>query len=139
MALKDYLTIIRKPKKVGRPPKEASRETINWPNLSLLGQNPSTQAQRVVYKATPRNLRYFSNMPIPRRAINSIRNPLTQLDWEIVPNVGVSKNSEIQRQIEAVTTCLSLPNDDDSFDSLLTQLVDDICCGAGVLEIGLTG
>lgn len=139
MALKDYLNIIRKPKKVGRPPKEATRETIGWPNLSLLGQNPSTQAQRVVYKATPRNLRYFSNMPIPRRAINAIRNPLTQLDWEIVPNTGVTMNSEIKRQIEAVTTCLSLPNDDDSFDSMLTQLIDDICCGAGVMEIGLTG
>lgn len=139
MALKDYLNIIRKPKRVGRPPKEATRETLPWPNLSLLGQNPSTQAQRVVYKATPRNLRYFSNMPIPRRAINAIRNPLTQLDWEVVPNTGVTMNSEIERQIEAVTTCLRLPNDDDSFDSLLTQLVDDICCGAGVMEIGLTG
>lgn len=139
MALKDFLNIVRKPKKVGRPTKEPTRETIGWPNLSLLGQNPSTQAQRVVYKATPRNLRYFSNMPIPRRAINAIRNPLTQLEWEVVPNLGVTRNSEIDRQIEAVTTCLSLPNDDDSFDSLLTQLIDDICCGAGVLEIGLTG
>lgn len=140
MALKDYLpAIMRKPRKVGRPTKEATRETIAWPNLSLLGQNPSTQAQRVVYKATPRNLRYFSNTPIPRRAINAIRNPLAQLEWEVVPNVGVAMNSEIKRQIEVVTTCLSLPNDDDSFDSLLTQLVDDICCGAGVLEIGLTG
>jgi hypothetical protein len=137
MALKDFLTIL-KPKKVGRPPKEATRETIAWPNLSMLGQNPSTQAQRVVYKATPRNLRYFSNTPIARRAINAIRNPLTQLDWEIVPNAGVELNSELKRQIEVATTCLSLPNDDDSFDTLLMQLIDDICCGAGVLEIGVS-
>lgn len=137
MAVRDFFRL--KPRKVGRPPKEADRETIAWPNLSLLGQNPSTQAQRVVYKATPRNLRYFSNMPIARRAINAIRNPLAQLEWEIVPNTGVSPNSEIRRQIEVVTLCLSLPNDDDSFNTLLMQLVNDICCGAGVLEIGQTG
>jgi len=137
MALKDFLAIL-KPKKVGRPTKEATRESIPWPNLSLLGQNPSTQAQRVVYKATPRNLRYFSNMPIARRAINAIRNPLTQIDWEIAPNKGISLNSELERQIDVATTCLSLPNDDDSFDVLLMQLIDDICCGAGVLEIGIS-
>ena len=123
----------------GDPTKDASRDTIQWPNLSLLGQNPSTIANRVVYKATPRNLRYFSNMPIARRAINAIRNPLCQLEWEIVPNVGTTTSSEIDRQIEVATFCLSLPNDDDSFNTLLMQLIDDICCGAGVLEIGKTG
>lgn len=138
MALRDYLPTILKPRKVGRPVKEAARETIQWPNLSLLGQNPATQSQRVAYKATPKNLRYFSNMPIARRAINAIRNPLCQLEWEIVVNPGVSINSELQRQIEVATLCLSQPNDDDSFNTLLMQLIDDICCGAGVLEIGVS-
>ena len=99
MALKDYLPSFLKPRKVGRPTKDASRDTIQYPNLSLLGQNPSTVANRVVYKATPRNLRYFSNMPVARRAINAIRNPLCQLEWEIVPNVGASESSELKRQI----------------------------------------
>lgn len=138
MALRDFLTF--KPKKVGRPPKEPSRDSIAWPNLSLLGQNPSQQvSQRVVYKPTPRNLRYFSNTPVARRAINAIRNPMSQLEWEIAPNRGTTMNSELKRQIETATTCLSLPNDDDSFNTLLLQVVNDICCGAGVMEIGLTG
>jgi Phage portal protein len=137
MAFKDLFTL--KPKKPGRPTKDPQRETFNWPNLSLLGQNPSTVAQRVVYKATPRNLRYFSNMPIARRAINAIRNPLCQLEWEIVPNTGVAVSSEIKRQIETATLCFSVPNDDDSFNTLLMQLIDDICCGAGVMEIGRSG
>ncbi len=139
MAVKDWLPNILKPRKVGRPTKDASRDTIQWPNLSLLGQNPSTVANRVVYKATPRNLRYFSNMPIARRAINAIRNPLCQLEWEVVPNIGTNVSGELKRQIDIATFCLSLPNDDDSFNTLLMQLIDDICCGAGVLEIGKTG
>lgn len=137
MALKDFLNIL-KPKPVGRPTNQPSRDTIPWPNLSLLGQNPTTQAQRVVYKATPRNIRYFSHTPMARRAINAIKNPLSQLEWEIAPNNGVAMNSEVARQIEIATACMSLPNDDDSFDTMLMQLVDDICCGAGVLEIGIS-
>lgn len=137
MALKDILTIL-KPRKVGRPSNEPSRDTVPWPNLSLLGQNPTTQAQRVVFKATPRNIRYFSHTPMARRAINAIKNPLSQLEWEVAPNAGVTKNSEVQRQIEIATGCLSLPNDDDSFDTMLMQLIDDICCGAGVIEIGVS-
>ena len=137
MGFKDFFSW--RPRKVGRPTKEPSRESIAWPNLTLLGQNQSTQAQRVVYKPSPKNLRYFSNTPMARRAINAIRNPLTQLDWEIAPNKGINLNSELERQIKVATTCLSLPNHDDSFNTLLMMLIDDICCGAGVLEIGTTG
>lgn len=127
-----------RPRKLGRPTKEPTRESIAWPNLSLLGQQPSTTANRVVYKPTPRNLRYFSNTPMARRAINALRNPISQLEWEIAPNKGVTMNSELARQIEIATYCFSLPNDDDNFNTLMTVLVNDICCGAGVLEIGIS-
>lgn len=127
-----------RPRKLGRPTKEPTRESIAWPNLSFLGQQPSSIASRVVYKPTPRNLRYFSNTPIARRAINAIRNPLAQLEWEIAPINGSTRNAEIDRQIEIATRCFALPNDDDNFHSLLVQLVNDICCGAGVLEIGVS-
>lgn len=136
MALLDVLKW--RPRRLGRPAHEPKRESLAWPNLSLLGQQPTTLANRVVYKPTPRNLRYFSNTPIARRAINAIRNPLAQLDWEIAPTDGVDTNSEIKRQIEIATNCLSLPNDDDNFHTLLVQVVNDICCGAGVIEIGLS-
>lgn len=127
-----------RPRRLGRPTKEPTRESIGWPNLSLLGQQPTTLANRVVYKPTPRNLRYFSNTPMARRAINAIRNPLSQLKWEIVPVKGAKHSNELARQIETATFCFSLPNDDDNFNGLLIQVVNDICCGAGVIEIGLS-
>ena len=55
----------------GRPPHEPKRDTLAWPNLSTLGQ-ASPQAQRVVYKPVPKNLRFFSRTPIARRAINEV-------------------------------------------------------------------
>src|SRR4051812_9232986 len=99
-----------RPRKLGRPTKEPSRESIAWPNLSFLGQQPSSIANRVVYKPTQRNLRYFSNTPMARRAINAIRNPLAQLEWEIAPAKGIKRNAELDRQIEIATCCFALPN-----------------------------
>ena len=122
----------------GRPPHEPKRDTLAWPNLSTLGQ-ASPQAQRVVYKPVPKNLRYFSRTPIARRAINSIRNPISQLEWEIAPIDGVTLNSELERQIEIATRCFQLPNNDDNFTSLTQQVVEDICIGAGAIEMGRSG
>lgn len=130
MALRDVFRRRRR----GRPPVEPARESLSWPNLSTLGQ-ATPQASRVIYKPVPRNLRYFSRTPLARRAINAIRNPLSQIEWEIAPNKGIKANSEINRQIEIATSCLSLPNRDDSFNTLMMTLIEDICCGAGVLEI----
>lgn len=116
------------------PPDEPKRHSFSFPNLFTLGQGSPQQSQ-IVYRPSPRNLRYFSHTPMARRAINAIRNPLSQIEWEIAPNKGVKKNSEIERQIEIATRCLSLPNDDDSFNTMMMVLVEDICCGAGALEI----
>ena len=126
--------LFRRVRRRGKIPEEPKRASLAWPNLSTLGQ-ATPQANRVVYKPVPRNLRYFSRTPMARRAINAIRNPLMQIKWEIVPIKGVKLNSELKRQIDIATTCLSLPNDDDDFTTLMMQLVEDICCGAGCLEI----
>src|SRR5580704_17355657 len=122
----------------GRPPREPKRDTLAWPHLSTLGQ-ASPQAQRVVYKPVPKNLRYFSRTPIARRAINAIRNPISQLEWEIAPIDGVTLNSELERQIEIATRCFQLPSNDDNFTSLTQQVVEDICIGAGAIEMGRSG
>lgn len=122
----------------GRPRNEPKRDTLAWPNLSTLGQaSPSTR--RVVYKPVPKNLRYFSRTPIARRAINAIKNPIAQLQWEIVPKDGVDTNSEIDRQIDIATRCFALPNDDDNFATMLQQVVEDVLVGAGAIEIGRGG
>lgn len=134
MALAPWGEFFRRTRRRGRPPVEPKRESLAWPNLSTLGQ-ATPQANRVIYKPVPRNLRYFSRTPLARRAINAIRNPLSQIEWEVVPNKGIKTNSEINRQIEVATRCLSLPNDDDGFNTLMMMLIEDICCGAGCLEI----
>ncbi|MDR3473353.1 MAG: phage portal protein [Devosia sp.] len=121
----------------GRPPNAPGRDTKSYPNLAQLGQVSS--AVRVVYKPTPRNLRYFSHTPYARRAVNAIKNPIAMLDWEIVPVPGVDLNPELKRQAEIVKTCFTAPNEDDSFRTLLEQVIEDFLCGAGAIEAQLGG
>ena len=108
------------------------RDTIQFPNLIQIGR--VNQTNGLVYKATPRNLRYFSRTPYPRRAINTIKNPIKMLSWEVCPLVGVEWNSELERQAEIATFCFSHPNEADDFQSMLEQLLEDYLIGASALE-----
>lgn len=94
---------------------------------------------RSIPKPSPRNLRYFSHTPIARRAINAIKNPIAMLEWEIAPRAAISRNAEIDRQIEIVRDCLAAPNNDDSFRTLVEQVLEDVMCGAGAIEKQLSG
>ena len=86
------------------------------------------------------NLRYFSRTPYARKAINTIKNPIAMLDWEVAPKDGAAESSELARQIEIVTNCLENPNQDDSFRTLLEQVIEDLMvCGAGTLEQQIGG
>jgi hypothetical protein len=131
MAFWDFL----RPSRRGRPPTVPKRDTLAWPNLTGFGQ-PGTQIRRVAYKPTPKNLRYFSRTPMARRAINTIKNPISQMAWKIVPKDDVTENSEIKRQCQLVTDCLNAPNNDDNFHTFVEQIIEDIMCGAGAAEIG---
>lgn len=122
----------------GRPRHEPSRHTIVFPNLMQQQMGMQTK-KRVAYKPTPRNLRWFSLNPYARRAINSIKNPIAMLDWEVIPKHGVEMNKELERQIEVATFCLNNPNHDDSMRTMLEQVVEDILCGAGAVEMQLGG
>jgi hypothetical protein len=132
MAIRDYFKGFRR----GRPPHEPTRETVVYPNLV---QPNGNRGKKIVYKPTPRNLRYFSLNPYARRAINAIKNPIAMLEWEIAPKKGVEMNSELQRQIDVATFCFQNPNHDDSDRTLMEQLVEDLLLGAGALEIQLSG
>lgn len=120
-------------RRLGRPPKAPTRDSVNYPNLMTLGQVNSLH--RIVYKPTPRNLRYFSRTPYARRAINAIKNPVSMLEWEIAPRPGIKLNPELQRQIEIATACFHSPNEDDSFRTLMEQVIEDVLLGAGAIEI----
>lgn len=118
----------------GRKVAQPHRDTIPFPNIIQIGQqNPQA---RVLYKPTPRNIRYFSRTPYARRAINAIKNPISMLDWEIVPIKGVKWNSELRRQAEVTAHVLNNPNHDDDFRTFWEQIVEDIMAGAGAIEIG---
>jgi phage portal protein BeeE len=118
----------------GRKPQQPARETEAYPHLAQLG-SPRESKKRASFKPVARNLRYFSRTPYARRAINAIKGPISQLEWEILPVKGVKSNAELERQIETVTYCLEHPNADDSFRSLVEQVVEDTLCGAGAIEI----
>lgn len=124
-------------RRMGRPPNEPPRDTTPWPNLFQVGRTNNMTG--LVFKSTPRNLRYFSRTPYARRAINTIKNPIKMLDWEICPLDGIEMNSELERQIAVATNCFSRPNSNDDFQSLLEQLLEDYLIGAGAIETQLGG
>ena len=122
----------------GRKSREPQRESESYPRLIQLGQ-PRDMEHRPSFKPVARNLRYFSKTPFARRAMNTIKNPISQLDWEICPIDGVKTNKELDRQIEVATYCFDHPNHDDSFRTLIEQATEDLLHGAGAIEIQVGG
>lgn len=113
------------------------RDTIKYPNLIQIGR--VNQTEGLVYKPSPRNLRYFSRTPWARRAINAIKNPLKMLDWEVVPIDDVEWNSELERQAEIATNCLMHPNESDDWGSMMERFIEDYLCGCGAIETQIGG
>lgn len=132
MALLSNLWGAAKKLRSGRRSNAPARDTLSFPLLQLLGQTQNSRRQ--LYKPTPRNLRYFGKTPYARRAMNAIKNPVAHLKWEVVPAAGVEVNGEIRRQIAAVTRSLERPNGDDSFRTLVEQVLEDVMHGAGAIE-----
>jgi hypothetical protein len=122
----------------GRKRIEPVRETENYPRLVQLG-SPRESRKKAAFKPVARNLRYFSRTPYARRAINAIRNPICQLEWEISPLPGVKMTSELKRQIELASYCFDHPNYSDSFATMTAELIEDVCCGAGAIETQIGG
>jgi len=120
--------------RVGRRRKEPTRETEIYPRLIQILAGQRVDKKVPAFKPTPWNLRSFSVTPYCRRAINAIKNPIAQLEWEVVPKKGITENSELRRQCEIVTNCLQNPNKEDSWRSLIERVVTDIMLGAGAIE-----
>jgi hypothetical protein len=89
-------------------------------------------------KATPYNLRRFSETPIARRAINCIKDRIAGMRWRIQPRQGYSLDT-IPRgaeRIRILTSNFESPNPDDSFRSLAEQVLEDIIVGGyGAIEV----
>jgi len=109
---------------------QPNRSSALYPRLMQLG-GAGVRNKNTVIKPTPNNLRYFARTPIARRAINTIKNPVKNLKWEIRPKKGLAINSELQRQINIVTNCFKIPNNDDSFQTFCEKLIEDFLTVSG--------
>ena len=126
---------------------EPERQTLAYPVLSQLGFGGRQALNAALPKATPFNLRRFSEIPPSRRALNAIANPILDMPWQIAPCDETLAAAEpdtwpadLRRRAAAFTRCLRLPNATDSWRVLLESILEDICVGGyGALELGPTG
>ncbi len=91
-----------------------------------------------VPKPTPVNLRRFAETPVARRAINVIKDRISGMRWRIQVRSGRSLEQipDGAARIRILTQNFEAPNPDDSFRSLLEQVLEDVIVGGfGAIEI----
>jgi hypothetical protein len=94
----------------------------------------------LILKPTPSNLRRFSEMPVARRAINVIKDRIAGMRWRIQARRGRTLDSlpDGASRAQILTENFETPNPDDSFRSLLEQVLEDVIVGGfGAIELQL--
>src|SRR6266436_6991242 len=95
-----------------------------------------------VLKNTPYNLRRFSETPIPRRAMNLVKNAVLSFRWQIKPTKEFQDDVDPEREqrIRILTETLKRPNNTgESFRDLLEQMLEDFLLnGAACAEHRMT-
>jgi len=89
-------------------------------------------------KATPYNLRRFSETPIARRAINCIKDRIAGMRWRVQPRQGYSLEAipDGAERVRLLTDNFDAPNPDDSFRTFAEQVLEDIIVGGyGAIEV----
>lgn len=91
-------------------------------------------------KNVPYNLRRFAETPIPRRAINLIKNAVLSLAWKVMPmDDSEDTDPEVELRIKTAMECLKHPSNDESWRTLIEAVLEDlITIGCGVMEPGMT-
>lgn len=98
-----------------------------------------TRAQTMP-RPTPMNLRRFSETPVARRAINTIKDHIAGMRWRVQPKPGAPEAADAQARVQLLTGNLQSPNPDDSFRSLCEQVLEDVIVGGfGAIEVEATG
>lgn len=114
----------------------AKRKTTPLP--AVLG--PYRTPAQAMPKPTPANLRKFAETPVPRRAINTIKDRVAGLDWQIRVKRGVVATEETAAQTLVLRRALESPNPADSFRTLIEQTLEDLLVGGfGAIEMEATG
>jgi HK97 family phage portal protein len=115
----------------------ASRKTVPLP--SILG--PVRPPNALLPKGSPANLRRFAESPVPRRAINVIKDRIACMDWQIRLRRGYTPANvpDAQARMEILRRTLEEPNDSDSFRSVVEQALEDALVGGfGAIEMERT-
>jgi phage portal protein BeeE len=112
------------------------RRTLPLPSiLNTYG----TRAQTIP-RPTPMNLRRFSETPVARRAINTIKDHIAGMRWRVQTKPGAEESADSQGRMQILTCNLQSPNPDDSFRSLCEQVLEDVIVGGfGAIEVEATG
>lgn len=117
----------------GRTKKEPDRQTESYP--FPFGMMMSKGNNQPVPKRTPTNLRLLSESPIPRRAINVIKNGITKLNWSVAA-IDENDSDKYMEICKIIERSLLKPNPSDSFRSWIEQIIEDmLVCSAGSTEI----
>ena len=98
----------------------------------------ASAAHGVILKPTAVNLRRFSETPVARRAINVIKDRIAGMRWRIQPRSGrvLEQMADGASRVQVLTENFEAPNPDDSFRSLLEQVLEDVIVGGfGAIEI----
>ena len=96
----------------------------------------------IMPKPTPYNLRRFAEIPVARRAINTIKDRIAGMKWRIQPGRGRSLEQlpDGATRIQILTDNFDAPNPDDSFRSLAEQVLEDVIVGGfGAIEVQASG
>ena len=90
-------------------------------------------------KPTPANLRRFSETPVARKALNTIKDRIAGMRWRIQPKGDSPARSDRDARTRVLTHALQTPNPDDSFRSLTEQVIEDLLVGGwGAIELQTT-
>src|SRR5690349_9698766 len=115
---------------------EGKRRTLPLPSI-LNTYGPRADA---IPKPTPMNLRRFSETPVARRAINTIKDRIAGMRWRVHPKPGALEMPDSDARIRILTRNFDCPNPDDSFRSLSEQVLEDVIIGGfGAIEVEATG
>ena len=95
-------------------------------------------ARHPLPKPTPANLRRFSETPVARKAINTIKDRIATMRWRVqIKEGGVQEATDTR--ILLLRANLEAPNADDSFRSLTEQVIEDVVVGGcGAIEVQTT-
>src|SRR5215471_10457924 len=114
------------------------RKSWAWPFIPATINRLATP----LLKATPYALRRMSRTPVPRRAINLIKNALVGQTWDVQPKEGVAvldSDNERDARIRVAKKLFQHPNNQDSFQTWLEQGLEDLLIfGSFSSELSLT-